>query len=298
MDEKRITRTRVGCMAQSYRISVPASLSSRAMRLIDTHTHLYQPAVDNDRDAAMNRCAEAGVDMLLLPNIDRESIPRVREMMERWPDRCRGMMGLHPCHVKDDYQAELDAIGAELREGLSSGERPYVAVGEIGFDLHWDKTTLDLQRDAFRQQVEWANALDLPIVIHVRDAFDALFEALDEVYSPGLRGVVHCFTGGRAEAERVLQFDGFYLGIGGVATYKNGGLDQVLPHVPHDRVILETDSPYLSPVPHRGKRNESAYTAIVARRVADLWEVPLADCAEITTANAERLFRLHPTVEN
>ena len=279
-------------MKQSYRISEPAALPSRAMRLIDTHTHLYQPVFDNDRDAAMARCAEAGVEMLLLPNIDRESIPRVQEVMTRWPDRCRGMMGLHPCHVKEDFQEELDVIGAELRQGLSSGERPYVAVGEIGFDLYWDKSTLPLQQDAFRQQVEWANALDLPIVIHVREAFDALFEALDEVYTPGLRGVVHCFTGGRSEAERILDFEGFYLGIGGVATYKNGGLDKVLPHVPHDRVIVETDSPYLAPAPYRGKRNESAYTAVVAQRLADLWQIPMANCAAITTENAERLFRL------
>ena len=259
------------------------------MRIIDTHTHLYQPAFDEDREAAMQRCTEVGVETLLLPNIDAASVPRVHEMMDRWPDRCFGMMGLHPCHVKSDsWESELTTI----REQIDHSGRRYVAIGEIGFDLHWDKTTLDIQHAAFRKQVEWAKELNLPIVIHVREAFDALFEALDEVNDEALTGVVHCFTGNVEQAERILDYGGFYLGIGGVATYKNGGLDAVLPHVPHDRVVLETDSPYLSPVPHRGKRNESSYTAIVAQRVADLWQLPIERAAAVTTANAERLFSL------
>ena len=173
-------------------------------------------------------------------------------------------------------------------------KRTYVAIGEIGFDLHWDKTTLDIQQQAFRQQVDWAKSLNLPIVIHVREAFDALFEALDALNDVRLTGVVHCFTGNLNQAERILDYGNFFLGIGGVATYKNGGLDKVLPHVPHDRIILETDSPYLAPVPHRGKRNESAYTRVVAQRVADLWEMPLENVADITTQNARTLFNLSP----
>ena len=261
----------------------------RSVRIIDTHTHLYQPTFDEDREAAMQRCTEVGVETLLLPNIDAASIPRVHEMMDCWPDRCFGMMGLHPCHVKpDSWQSELKTI----REQIDHSGRRYVAIGEIGFDLHWDKTTLDIQHVAFRKQVEWAKELKLPIVIHVREAFDALFEALDEVNDEALTGVVHCFTGNVEQAQRILDYGGFYLGIGGVATYKNGGLDAVLPHVPHDRVVLETDSPYLSPVPHRGKRNESSYTAIVAQCVADLWQLPIERAAAVTTANAERLFSL------
>ena len=185
-------------------------------------------------------------------------------------------------------EAELAACEAALR---GSGRR-YVAVGEIGFDLYWDKTTLGIQHEAFERQVAWAKELGLPIVIHVREAFDALFEAMDRLNDDALRGVVHCFTGNLEQAQRVLDYGDFYLGIGGVATYKNGGLDAVLPHVRRDRVILETDSPYLAPVPHRGKRNESAYTAVVAQRVADLWECPVAEVAATTTANAKRLFAL------
>lgn len=260
-----------------------------AMQWIDTHTHLYQPKFDDDRPEAMDRCTAAGVHRLLLPNIDAASIPRVHDMMDRWPDRCFGMMGLHPCHVQaETLEAELAAIQA----ALEAGDRAYVAVGEIGLDLYWDKSTLGLQREAFQQQVSWAKSHSLPIVIHVRDAFAELFEELDKCNDDSLSGVVHCFTGNLTQAERVLDYGNFYLGIGGVATYKNGGLDAVLPHVRRDRVILETDSPYLSPVPHRGKRNESSYTAIVGERVADFWQMPLAEAAAITTANAERLFHL------
>lgn len=259
------------------------------MAFIDTHTHLYQPAFDGDRDAAMARCSEAGVNTLLLPNIDSASIPRVHAMMDQWPDRCFGMMGLHPCHVTADTMAtELSAIEDTLRH---SG-RQYVAVGEIGFDLYWDKTTLAIQHEAFEIQVAWAKELGLPIVIHVRDAFDAMFEALDALNDRTLRGVVHCFTGTLEQANRILAYGDFYLGIGGVATYKNGGLDAVLPHVDRNRIILETDSPYLAPVPYRGKRNESSYTAAVAQRVADLWECPIGEVAAATTANAKRLFAL------
>lgn len=259
------------------------------MRLIDTHTHLYQPKFDDDRPAAMERCRAAGVETLLLPNIDTESIPRVKAMMADFPGRALGMMGLHPCHVQaETMEAELEAIGEELHANASS----YVAVGEIGVDLYWDKSTLPQQQEAFRRQVAWAKALDLPIVIHVRDAFPELFELLDEVNDNALSGVVHCFTGTPADAERVLAYGDFYLGIGGVATYKNGGLDLTLPTIARDRVILETDSPYLAPVPFRGKRNESAYVVHVAERVADFWYTSVEEVAAITTANAERLFRL------
>ena len=261
------------------------------MHIIDTHTHLYQPAFDGEREAAIARCLDADVKTLLLPNIDRASIDRVHAMMDQWPDHCFGMMGLHPCHVKArEWQIELDAI----QTALFHSKRTYVAIGEIGFDLHWDKTTLDIQQQAFRQQVEWAKTLSLPIVIHVREAFDALFEALDALNDAQLTGVVHCFTGNLNQAERILDYGDFFLGIGGVATYKNGGLDKVLPHIPQDRVVLETDSPYLAPVPHRGKRNESAFTRVVAQRVADLWEMPLQNVADITTQNARTLFNLSP----
>jgi len=260
------------------------------MFLIDTHTHLYQPAFDGDRGEAMERCLEAGVDMLLLPNIDSKSIVRVHDMLHRWPNHCRGMMGLHPCHVQEGWEAELEVIEKALDEPLA--DSPWVAVGEIGLDLHWDTSTLDMQREALRLQLSWAKQRQLPVVIHVRKAFQELFEVLDEEMDERLTGVVHCFTGGLDEANHVLSYPGWMLGIGGVATYKNGGLDMVLPHVPMSRLILETDSPYLAPVPHRGKRNESSYVALVAGRVAELVGASVEEVARVTTENAARLFGL------
>lgn len=267
------------------------------MDFVDSHTHLYQPAFDADREAAMERCTLAGVRRLLLPNIDLGSLARVHAMMDAWPDRCYGMVGLHPCHVQPtDWESELDGLEAALTDSGAMGRR-YVAVGEIGFDLYWDKETLPIQRLAFRRQVEWAKRWNLPVVIHVRDAFEALFEELDGVCDERLRGVVHCFTGDAAAAQRICAYGDWYLGIGGVVTYKNGGLDAVLPYVDPARVLLETDSPYLAPVPHRGKRNESSYVPLVAERCAAIWGVSVATVAEVTTQNAERLFRLPPPAQ-
>ena len=263
------------------------------MFLVDTHTHLYQPAFDDDREAAMVRCKEAGVDLLLLPNIDVESIPRVHDMLARWPDQCRGMMGLHPCHVQEGWELELQAIERALDTPLAGS--PWVAVGEIGLDLHWDASTLDIQKEALGIQLDWAKQRKLPVVIHVRKAFKELFEVLDDAMDDRLTGVVHCFTGGLDEAEHIMTYPGWMLGIGGVATYKNGGLDKVLPHVPLTRLILETDSPYLSPVPHRGKRNESSYVRLVAERVAELTGRDLNEVAQVTTENARSLFDLGST---
>lgn len=265
------------------------------MFLVDTHTHLYQPAFDGDRQEALDRCAEAGVDLLLLPNIDVQSIPRVHDMLERWPGRCRGMMGLHPCHVQEGWEQELAEIEKALDAPLAHS--PWVAVGEVGLDLHWDTSTLDIQREALRIQLDWAKQRRLPVVIHVRKAFDELFEVLDAEMDDRLTGVIHCFTGGLAEAQHALQYPGWMLGIGGVATYKNGGLDAVLPHVPLDRIILETDSPYLAPVPHRGKRNESSYVALVAERVAEIVGVEVHEVARSTTENAVRLFGLESSAQ-
>jgi TatD DNase family protein len=260
------------------------------MRLIDTHTHLYQPNFDEDRDAAMERCFEAGIDTLLLPNIDLESVPRVLEMMDKWPNSCFGMMGLHPCHVLDGWETELESI-RQVLDSPPPGKK-FVAVGEIGMDLYWEKKHIEAQREAFRIQVGWAKERGLPIVIHVRDAWEELFNEMDSLNDDSLNGVFHCFTGGTVEAERALEYGGFMLGIGGVSTYKNGGLDKVLPSVPLESLILETDSPYLSPVPYRGKRNESSYLIHVANRLAEIKEVSLEEVASVTTSNAERMFGL------
>lgn len=255
------------------------------MHLIDTHTHLYLEHFDEDRSEMMDRAKKEGVATFLLPNIDVSSIGPVREMLENYPE-AKGMMGLHPCSVKADYREELKVIEAELRSGS------YIAVGEMGMDLYWDKTFVEEQKVAFRTQIEWAKELDLPVVLHVRDAFDETFALLDEMNDERLRGVFHCFTGNEEHVQRILGYGGFYFGIGGVVTFKNGGVDKVLPHIPREKVILETDSPYLAPKPHRGKRNESAYTALVAQKVADLWETDIENVAEKTSQNAKQLFRL------
>ena len=294
-DQKPGSRRLVmGLLRHASKVAPPTIFAGK-MKWIDTHTHLYQPAFDGDRQDAMERCAEAGVDLLLLPNIDVESIPRVHDMMATWPERCRGMMGLHPCHVGEGWESELSAIEAALN--APAADSPWVAVGEVGLDLHWDTSTLDAQQEALRIQLGWAKDRGLPVVIHVRKAFQELFDVLDEAMDDRLTGVVHCFTGGLDEARHILDYPGWMLGIGGVATYKNGGLDKVLPHVPMERIILETDSPYLSPVPHRGKRNESSYVPLVGQRVAELTGLNVEDVARQTTANAVKLFGLEAHLE-
>ncbi len=256
------------------------------MLLIDTHTHLYLEQFDEDRASVMQNALDANVELMLLPNIDVRSIGPVKSMMETYPENVRGMMGLHPCSVEGNFEADLNVIETELRKG------GYVAVGEMGIDLYWEKKYFEQQKEAFKIQVAWAKELDLPIVLHVRDAFDETLDLLDEINDDQLKGVFHCFTGGEKEIERINAYGNFYFGMGGVLTFKKSGLDQVLPLLPADKVILETDSPYLAPTPHRGKRNESAYTRIVAQRMADLKEVSLEVVAEETTANAKRLFKL------
>lgn len=245
---------------------------------------------DSDRPESIERCLDAGVDTLLLPNIDVESITRVLSMMEKWPDVCHGMMGLHPCHVDGDFENALSVIKNQLNnppEGKS-----FIAVGEIGIDLYWDKTYIEQQKLAFIEQCSWAKERSLPIVIHVRDSWEELFETMDKVNDDELEGVFHCFTGGQKEAARALEYGGFLIGIGGVSTYKNVGLDKVLPGVGLENLVLETDSPYLSPVPFRGKRNESSYVRHVADRVAEILNLTTEEVAQVTTKNAVNLFKL------
>ena len=260
------------------------------MRLIDTHTHQYMSKFDSDRPESIERCLDAGVDTLLLPNIDVESIPRVLSMMEKWPEVCHGMMGLHPCHVDGDFEDALSVIKNQL-DNPPNG-KSFIAVGEIGMDLYWDKTYIEQQKLAFIEQCSWAKERNLPIVIHVRDSWEELFETMDKVNDDELYGVFHCFTGGQKEATRALEYGGFLLGIGGVCTYKNGGLDKVLPGVGLENLVLETDSPYLSPVPYRGKRNESSYVRHVADRVAEILNLTTDEVAQVTTENSVNLFKL------
>lgn len=257
------------------------------MHFIDTHTHLFSDSFNEDRTEAVTRAINAGVQTLLLPNIDLESIEPMHDLVAQFPNQCYPMMGLHPGSVEGDWENALEIIKGHL-----FSERKYCAVGEIGMDLYWDKTFINEQREAFQQQVQWAKALKLPIVIHAREAFDEIFEVLDVLNDDSLSGVFHCFTGTLEQAHRALDYGQFKLGIGGVLTYKKSGLDEVLSQLPLDCMILETDSPYLPPVPHRGKRNESAYLLHVAERLAEVKNVTLKQVEEITSQNARSLFHL------
>ncbi|SKB62987.1 TatD family hydrolase [Daejeonella lutea] len=253
------------------------------MILTDTHTHLYYEADPEKLTQLMQRCFDNEISRLFLPNVDSSSVPQVFNLVSRYPDNCFPMLGLHPCDVKENYQEELDLIKQ------ASGQAKIYAIGEIGIDLYWDKATLPFQQQAFRKQIAWAKELSLPIVIHCREAFDEIFEILDEVKDDKLRGIFHCFTGTAEQAERAIELD-FYLGIGGVLTYKNSGLDKALADVSLDHLVLETDSPYLTPVPFRGKPNESSYLVYIAQKLADLKQVSIEEVARVTTLNSKTIF--------
>jgi TatD DNase family protein len=253
------------------------------MLLTDTHTHLYYETDEAKRAALIERCRTAGINRLFLPNVDAASVPMVYSLHEAYPDMCFPMLGLHPCDVKEDWENELEQIKAAY------GRHKIYAIGEIGIDLYWDKTTLPIQIQAFKTQIAWAKSLKLPIVIHCRDAFDEVFEVLQQEQDDDLRGIFHCFTGSLEQAHKVIDL-GFYLGIGGVVTYKNSGLDKVVSQVALNDIVLETDSPYLTPVPYRGKPNESSYLIYVAQKVAELHQTDLETVAAITTENSKKVF--------
>ena len=255
------------------------------MMFIDTHTHLYVSEFDGDRNDVVKRAIESGVSHFVLPSIDSSYTKAMHDLCDQFPDRMSLMMGLHPTHVGEDFEEQLAHVETQLKTGH------YVAVGEIGIDLYWDTTTLALQQKAFHQQIRWALEHDLPIVIHCRDAFKEVFQVLDEYKTESLRGVFHCFTGTEDDAHRAMAHN-MLLGIGGVVTFKNGKIDQFLSKIPLEKIILETDAPYLSPVPFRGKRNESAYLPLVAQKVCELYGVSMDRLATQTTTNAQNLFRL------
>lgn len=259
------------------------------MQLIDTHCHLYAEEFIDDLEQVLKRAQEAGVQDILLPNIDVASIQPMLDLAQNKILRLHPAMGLHPCYVKPDtWEKDLSIIEQYLFDPSYS----WCAVGEIGLDLYWDKSTLDIQKKAFKQQLLWAQTLKLPVMIHARESLDQIFEVIDEVYTADLKGVFHCFTGTEAQAIKIMSYQAFSLGIGGVLTYKNSSLSQVLKNIPLEKLILETDAPYLPPTPHRGKRNEPSYVRLVAEHLATIYQKSMDEIAQKTTQNAQILFSL------
>ena len=257
------------------------------MNFIDTHTQLFASEFDNDIDIVIKNALDNGISKMLLPNIDSTTTTKMLQLCDRHPNNCYPMIGLHPCSVKKD---NLEKEISHVEQMLSQNK--FIAVGEIGLDLYWDKSTLDLQKIAFESQIEIAKKYQLPIVIHVRDSFDEAIEIVERLNDYNLSGVFHCFTGNLEEAQRIINLKNFYLGIGGVVTFKNGGINKIINQVSLDRIILETDSPYLSPTPFRGTRNESKYLLNIAHKMAELYNINIEDIAKKTTKNAIDLFHL------
>ena len=257
------------------------------MKFIDTHSHLYSEQFDNDRITAINEAIASGIDTILLPNISSKYTNNLLKLCNQFPENCFPMMGLHPCDVSEEnFDSEMQHVEIEL------AKNKYIAVGEIGLDLYWDKTKIEVQKRAFIHQIKLAKQYQIPIAIHVRDAFDEAIEIVEFHNDNTLRGVFHCFTGSIVQAERVIDLKDFYLGIGGVITFKNSGLDQTIKEISLKNLILETDSPYLAPVPFRGKRNESKYLTKIAEKIAEIKNMTIKEIAEITTTNAKKLFHI------
>ena len=251
--------------------------------ITDTHTHLYSEQFDQDRDAMIQRAKDAGVRQFFIPAIDSSYTERMFSLKENYPSDVFLMMGLHPTSVKENFKSELQHVKDWI------DKKSFVAIGEIGIDLYWDKTFLAEQQEAFQLQIQWAKQKNLPIVIHCRDAFDEIFEILELEKATNLRGIFHCFTGTLEQAKKAISYN-MKLGIGGVATFKNGKIDTFLSQIPLQNIVLETDAPYLSPVPFRGKRNESSYITYVVEKLAAIYEVSFNDITKITTKNSKEVF--------
>ena len=255
------------------------------MRIIDTHTHLYLNQYKEDVDMVIERAVEKGVDRFIFPAIDSSHLEEMHDLKKRYPENIYLMSGLHPVSVKENYKEELEIVFKSL------SAHKYVAIGEIGIDLYWDKTFLKEQQEAFEIQIRLAVSNDLPIVIHCREGFNEIFEILDAEKCPKLRGVFHCFTGTLEQAQRAINL-GFLLGIGGVVTFKNGGIDKFINQIDIQNIVLETDAPYLSPAPFRGNRNGSSYITYVLNKLSGLYEISEIEIADITTKNAIKIFNL------
>jgi len=250
----------------------------------DTHAHIYLEEFDTDRTDVLTRAQQVGVERIYLPNIDSTSIDRMLELEEKAKGACFAMMGLHPCSVKKDFEKELYIVESWL------SKRRFAAIGEMGTDLYWDKTFWEQQLEAFRIQANWAKQYNVPIVIHSRESLDETIKLVEELQDGNLNGVFHCFTG-TAEQANLITSLGFYLGLGGVTTFKKSGMDEVIPEMDINKIVLETDSPYLAPVPHRGKRNEPAYIPLIASKVAQVKNISLEELQRVTSQNAAALFK-------
>jgi len=255
------------------------------MKLVDTHTHLFSDQFNEDGHEVVQRAIDAGVQRMYLPNISSETTEKMNSLAAAFPDNCFPMIGLHPCHVKENFQSEVDHVAKELATGK------YFGLGETGLDYHWDLTFKENQKEALRQQIALAKKFELPIILHTRESFDDTYELIAEQNDDNLSGVFHCFGGSVEDAKKVANLGGFYVGIGGVATFKKSNHAEVLPQIPLDIIVLETDSPYLAPTPNRGKRNESAYLTLIAERVAEILGMNLEELAKKTTENALKLYK-------
>ena len=255
------------------------------MIFTDTHTHLYDAQFDIDRVEVINNAIELGVSRFFVPAIDSKTTEAMLALEKQFKKNVFLMMGLHPTAVKENFQEELSHVKSWL------DKRNFVAVGEIGIDLYWDKTFVNQQQEAFKTQISWAKEKNLPIIIHCRDAFDEVFEVLDDMQDDKLFGIFHCFTGNLEQAQKAMSYN-MKLGIGGVVTFKNGKIDKFLNEIPLEHIVLETDSPYLAPTPYRGKRNESKYLINVAEKLATIYQLPLEEIAKITTNNAKSVFHI------
>ncbi len=259
-------------------------METSQIRWTDTHCHLYAAEYDADLDAMISRALDSGVSRMMLPNIDEQSITGMLALADRFPASCFPMMGLHPCSVRDDYQQVLDRMKIRIHSG------PYVGIGETGIDLYWDTTYRNEQIDAFEQQIGWAQELDLPVIIHSRNSLDLTIDIVTRLQNGQLRGIFHCFSGSLTQVNEIHAI-GFKVGIGGVLTYKKSGLEELLPQIPREMIVLETDAPYLAPVPYRGKRNEAAYLPIIAGRAAKILGISMEELSALTCENADTIFR-------
>ena len=255
------------------------------MHFIDTHAHVYAAELTSDLDLVMKNALAIGINKIIMPAIDSSSLHAMLKVEQQFPENCIAMMGLHPCYVKENYKEELKLVEEWI------GKRKFIAIGEIGLDFYWDKTFTKEQHIVFETQMQWALDLNLPIAIHTRNAMGETIEAVKPFAKKGLRGVFHCFSGSKESAEQIIGM-GFHLGLGGVLTYKNAGVAEAVKDIPMEYFVLETDAPYLAPVPYRGKTNEPSYMLEVAKKLAEIKSLPLHEIAAITTSNAEKLFGL------